>query len=111
MNLRRNSEVYQGSGSGSGVIQHNSSKGTALNQLGEITNALREKTRLTGTNEQNRKQYQEYQNTIASQNAADLKREQEMYQKRAQRLREEELRQLEEQKNSSVKMKQRKWEV
>ena len=43
--------------------------GTALNQLGEITNALREKTRLAGSNEQNRKQYQEYQNTIASQNA------------------------------------------
>ena len=34
-----------------------------------------------------------------------------MYQKRAQRLREEELRQLEEQKNSTVKMKKRKWEV
>ena len=34
-----------------------------------------------------------------------------MYQKRAQRLREEELRQLEEQKHSIVKMKQRKWEV
>ena len=34
-----------------------------------------------------------------------------MYQKRAQRLREEELRQLEEQKHSVVKMKQRKWEV
>ena len=43
--------------------------GTALNQLGEITNALREKTRLAGSNEHNRKQYQEYQNTIASQNA------------------------------------------
>ena len=122
--------------------------GVALTPLGGITNSLREKTRLTTSNEQNKKQYQEYQNTIASQNAgtpmknmlsncikkpnnfpvdctfrlgndfisrfnfiADLKREQEMYQKRAQHLREEELRQLEEQKHSIVKMKQRKWEV
>ena len=43
--------------------------GVAITQLGGITNALREKTRLTGSNAQNRKQYQEYQNTIASQNA------------------------------------------
>ena len=43
--------------------------GVAITQLGGITSALREKTRLTGSNAQNRKQYQEYQNTIASQNA------------------------------------------
>ena len=52
---------------------HNISAGVALAPLGGITNALREKTRLTGTNEQNRKQYQEYQNTIASQNAGKTK--------------------------------------
>lgn len=111
MSIRSDRAVCQGSGSGSGFNQNNSSKGVALTPLGGITNSLREKTRLTTSNEQNKKQYQEYQNTIASQNAADLKREQEMYQKRAQRLREEELRQLEEQKNSTVKMKKRKWEV
>ena len=43
--------------------------GVALTPLGGITNSLREKTRLTTSNEQNKKQYQEYQNTIASQNA------------------------------------------
>ena len=43
---------------------------------------------------------------------ADLKREQDMYEKRAKRIREDELRQLEEQRNSAIKMKQKKkWEV
>ena len=46
--------------------------GVALTQLGGITSTLREKTRLTGSNAQNKKQYQEYQNTIASQNAGKL---------------------------------------
>ena len=45
--------------------------GTALNQLGEITNVLREKTRLGGSNEHNKKQYQEYRNTVANQNAGN----------------------------------------
>ena len=54
-------------------ILSNFSVGVALAPLGGITNALREKARLTGTNEQNRKQYQEYQNTIASQNAGKTK--------------------------------------
>ena len=43
--------------------------GAALTQLTGISQVLREKTRLAGSNEQNRKQYQEYQNTIATQNA------------------------------------------